>query len=459
MIDDDTPIKNKIEKKPQKNLQKMRQDALDIFYAGVQAVDPITCIPQYCSLQDNQLIVKNKGYDLGKYEQIIVLGAGKASAAMALALEHILGDRITKGLIIVKYDHGESLKKIDVVEAAHPVPDKNGLKAAQQILDLAGQSNDKTLVICLISGGGSALMTLPVNQITLKDKQETTTTLLRCGATIHEINTIRKHLSQIKGGQLARAVYPSDMICLVLSDVVGDDLSTIASGPAVPDPGTFNQCLDIIQKYQIKDQIPATVFQHLTNGKNSTIQETPKPGDPVFKSTTHTIIADNISALRMARKKATTLGYTALLLSSMMEGEASQVAKVHTAIAKEILVTGHPVAPPACILSGGETTVTIKGSGKGGRNLEFALACALDISDLENMVILSGGTDGTDGPTDAAGAILDGHSRNRAKKLGLDPGHHLGNNNAYPFFDKIGDLIKTGSTRTNVMDIRIMLIR
>lgn len=442
-----------------KLLQKMRQDALEIFHAGIKAVDPAICVPQYCSLKDNLFIVEKKIYNLDHYDQILVLGAGKASAAMGAALENILGDRITKGLIIVKYGHRQRLNKIDIAEAAHPVPDENGIIATQKLLDLARLSTKKTLVICLISGGGSALMTLPAGEITLKDKQDTTTALLACGATIHDINTIRKHLSQIKGGQLAKAVYPSDMLCIVMSDVVGNDLSTIASGPTIPDEGTYGQCLDTIHHYRIEDKIPETVIEHLTNGKNGLIFETPNPRDPIFKCVNQIIIADNMKALLMAQKKAKQLGYTPLLLSSMIEGETKEVAKMHTAIAKEALMTGYPVAPPACILSGGETTVTLKGKGKGGRNQEFALACAMGIESLANVVILSGGTDGTDGPTDATGAIADGQTLKRSQDMEFVPTDYFINNNAYPFFDQMGDLIKTGPTCTNVMDIRIMLIR
>ncbi len=444
-------------------LEQMRKDALAIFNAGVAAVDPALCISKSCKIKDNSLAIAGHRYDLERFDRIMVIGAGKASAAMGGAMESILPDpirgRITHGLIITKYGHSVPLKKIKVIEADHPVPDEAGAAAAKKLLEIAETADENTLVINLISGGGSALTPLPAGGITLENKQETTDALLECGAAIHEINTIRKHLSRFKGGQLARAVHPAIMINLVISDVVGDDLSTIASGPAVPDTTTFRECLDIVRKFGLETGLPAPVLNHLNQGAAGKSPETPKPGDPVFSNIHHHIIADNMAALKAAQKKADQLGYNSLVLSSMIEGETREVSKVHTAIAKEVVRSGHPVAPPACILSGGETTVTIQGNGKGGRNQEFALACVSDIAGLENTVILSCGTDGTDGPTDAAGAIADHTTLSRAKALGLDPDRYLSENNAYPFFSQLNDLVKTGPTRTNVMDIRIILIK
>lgn len=440
-------------------LRKMRQDAVDIFNKGLAAVDPTPCIHSCCRLENNLLKVNLHTYDLDKYKQIQVIGAGKAGASMALAMEEILKDRITSGMVIVKYGHVETLKKIEIVQAGHPLPDANGVAGAEKLLRLAQKADRDTLVICLISGGGSALMSLPAHGLTLSDKQETTRILLGCSATIHEINTIRKHLSRIKGGLLAKAVSPSPMICLVLSDVVGDDLDIIASGPSVPDTGTYRHCLKIIEAHGITADLPKPVLHHLKKGLQGLIPETPDQKDPAFERVFHTIIARNMDALLSARKRARELGYHTQILSSMVEGETIDVAAVHTAVAREVLATGHPIKPPACILSGGETIVTIKGSGKGGRNQEFALASALRIKDLEHIVILSCGTDGTDGPTDAAGALVDHTTVPRALALGLTPEHFLKENNTYRFFDKISDLIKTGPTNTNVMDLRLMLIQ
>ncbi len=437
----------------------MRDHARDIFRHGLGAVDPKTCIYNCCCLKNNILKINNRPYDLDKFERIMVLGGGKAGASMASALEDILKDKITTGLVIVKYGHAEPLANIRLVEAGHPIPDENGMAGAEALQETAWTADEKTLVIVLISGGGSALMALPAPGLTLADKQETTRVLLGCGACIHEINTIRKHLSRIKGGLLAKAAYPATLAVLVLSDVVGDDLDIIASGPAVADSGSFAQCLDIIKAYKIQKSLPEAVVQYLESGSRGNIPETPKTGDPVFDRVHHTITAGNMDALLSAEKRARDLGYHTLVLSSMIQGETLDTAKVHTAIAREVLATGHPIKPPACILSGGETVVTLRGDGKGGRNQEFVLAAALDIQNLGKVVVLSAGTDGTDGPTDAAGAVCDPDTVKRAAALGLGAKEFLRQNNAYPFFEAISDLVKTGPTLTNVMDIRIMLIR
>ncbi len=455
---DTTRLSKKYSTENSNILEQMKQNAVAIFNVGLKAVDPEACIHRICKLENNIFKVNNKSYDLSLFECIVVLGMGKAAATMAKALEDILKDRIAAGLVLVKYDHVEHLEFISLIEAGHPIPDANGIKGAKELIKMAGDADEKTLVINLISGGGSALMTLPAKGITLKDKQETTKIFLGCGATIHEINTIRKHLSCIKGGLLAKTVYPATLICLVLSDVVGDDLDIIACGPCMPDPGTFINCLEIIQTYNLKDLLPKAVIKHFEKGQASMIPETPKLGEVIFEKVSHTIIASNIKALHEAEKKAKSLGYNTMLLSSMIEGETRDAAAFHTAIAKEILATGYPLKPPACILSGGETTVTLKGDGKGGRNQEFALASAIKIQDQDHIVVLSAGTDGTDGPTDAAGAFADNTTFQRAYVLGLKPELFLQNNNAYPFFEQLSDLFKTGPTNTNVMDIRIMLI-
>ena len=440
-------------------LERMRREARDIFYEGLAAVDPETCIHRCCSIQGPVLKIEDKTYDLDRFTKIFVLGAGKAGASMARAVEALLKDRITAGLVIVKYGHVRPLKHIRLAEAGHPVPDENGLRAAEKLLDLAGEADEKTLILCLMSGGGSALMTLPAPGLSLLDKQETTRLLLECGASIHEINTIRKHLSGIKGGRLARAAYPAVLACLVLSDVVGDNLDIIASGPAVADPGTFGQCLDIIRARGLGPKLPPAVLRHLENGARGQIPETPKNGDSAFEKVSHFLIANNSLALGAAKKKAEALGYHTLILPSPIEGETRDAAVLHAAMARQILAEGQPVKPPACILSGGETTVTLRGKGKGGRNQEFALASAIEIKGLEHTVVLSAGTDGTDGPTDAAGAFADGTTAKRACLLGLVPEHFLSENNAYPFFEALSDLFKTGPTLTNVMDLHILLVR
>jgi len=440
-------------------LIKMQQDAQDIFYQGLAAVDPKTCIHRYCSIEDHILTIDKKTYDLDQYTAVWVLGAGKAGASMAHAVETILKDRITKGFVIVKYGHVKPLRYITLAEAGHPIPDENSLYAAEKLLDMAGEADEKTLVICLLSGGGSALMTLPAEGISLFEKQETTKVLLDSGAPIHEINTIRKHLSRIKGGLLARAIHPATLVCLVLSDVIGDNLDIIASGPAVADPGTFGHCIDIVKTRRLAHRLPPAVLRHLEKGAQGWIPETPKKGDGIFNNVSHTIVAGNIHALLAAEKKAAALGYHTLALPIPVEGETREAAARFGDLARQVLAAGKPVKPPACILSGGETTVTLHGRGKGGRNQEFALASALSVKGLEHVVILSAGTDGTDGPTDAAGAIADHTTVERAGRLGLDPEQFLFENNAYPFFEALSDLFITGPTLTNVMDLHLLLVR
>jgi hydroxypyruvate reductase len=377
---------------------------------------------------------------------------------MAQAIEEIFGDRLTKGVITTKYGHLLPLKKTKIIEAGHPIPDQKGYEGAKMILNLLKGSGPEDLVIFLLSGGGSALLPFPADGIALKEKQGVTQLLLDCGADIKEINTIRKHISLVKGGWLSKWAYPSTVVGFILSDVVGDQLDAIGSGPMAPDPSTFDEAWEILKKYELLNEISPSIRKHLQLGKEGNVEETPKPGDVVFERVHNSLIGSNILALRAAEKEATSLGLNTLILSSSIEGETREAARFHTAIAKEVISSGNPIPRPACILSGGETTVTIKGRGLGGRNQEFVLAGALEISGVEKVVLLSGGTDGTDGPTDASGAVADHTTIQRAKSMGLDPRAHLDNNDAYPFFQKLGDLLITGPTQTNVMDVRILLV-
>ncbi len=439
-------------------IEEMRSNAVKIFQKGLQAVEPGSAIKRFCKRKGENLFIGNRKYNLSRIKNIFVTGAGKATAPMAAAIEDILGKNITHGIINVKYGHTANLNSIRLIEAGHPVPDKNGMKGADEILNLAAGAKKLDLVLCLISGGGSALLVLPAEGITLKDKQDTIKILLSCGATIHEINTIRKHISKIKGGRLASAAYPAGMVSLILSDVVGDDLDVIASGPSTPDPSTFEESMKIFKKYKITKNIPKAVVSHMRKGASGKVPETPKEGNRIFRNTYNLVIAGNIEAITAARQESNKMGYKTLVLSSMIEGETRDVAKVHTAIAKEILKTGNPIPPPACILSGGETTVNITGSGLGGRNQEFVLAAAIDIAERKNIVVLSGGTDGGDGPTDAAGAMADTNTFKRAESMGLNPLKFLLNNDSYHFFKQLEDLLITGPTNTNVMDLRIILV-
>jgi hydroxypyruvate reductase len=444
--------------KANKNIKKMRADAESIFRAGLAAVGPESAVARCCRIEDERLWVGNRCYDLAEFKNIYVIGCGKAAAAMAKALEKLLGERITAGIVIVKYRHLAHLRRIGIVEAGHPVPDRCGEEGARRILALAESAAQEDLVLCLISGGGSALLPLPAAGLSLADKQAATRVLIACGATIHEINTIRKHTSAIKGGLLARAVHPAVLVTLVLSDVVGDDLDVIASGPCVADASSFEDCLAILNDYRIADQLPEVVVEHLRAGAAGDIPETPKAGDPVFRHGFQLIVGSNLDAVKAAGAEAVRIGYRPLILSSMLEGDTRQAALLHGGIIKEVLKSGYPVPSPACILSGGETTVVVRGKGLGGRNQEFALALAPQIAGRTGVVALSAGTDGTDGPTDAAGAIVDDTTIARAEALGLNYRRYLEANDAYRFFQKTGELLFTGPTNTNVMDMRVILV-
>ncbi len=440
------------------NSNKLKSDARAIFEAGLKAVDPEVAIHKHLKRSGNKLHLNDKEYDLSGFENIYVIGMGKAAAAMAKAVEEIIGDQLTTGIVNVKYGHIAPLEKIKINEAAHPVPDDSGISGSQEIIELLKKTGEKDLVLCLISGGGSALLPCPAEGLTLEDKQVVTQSLLECGADIHEINSIRKHISAVKGGRLAALVYPSTLISLILSDVIGDNLDVIASGPTVLDTHTFHDCRNIINKYKLNKKVPGRVIEYIERGCNGEIEDTPKADSPVFEHTQNAIVGSNILALEAAKQKAQDLGYNSLILSTFIHGETEDVAKVHTAIAKEINSSGNPVNKPACIISGGETTVTIEGKGQGGRNQEFALAAAIDIEGLGNVVVLSGGTDGNDGPTDAAGAIADGTTIKRAKELDLNAFEYLRENNSYNFFQPLGDLLITGPTNTNVMDLRLVVV-
>jgi glycerate 2-kinase len=406
------------------NTIKLREHALDIFQAALEAADPRGVCRKWAAEQFQQ-----------PSGRVFVVGAGKASAAMAQGIEEVLGSRISAGLINVKYGHTLPLQWIELNECGHPIPDENGVRGARRIAQIASDANAGDLVICLISGGASALLPDPSGDLTLAEKQEVTRQLLACGATIHEINTVRKHLSAIKGGQLAALAEPAKIVTLILSDVIGDNLDVIGSGPTAPDLSTVADALAVLAKFKI--DTPAVRALH----------ETPK-----HSRAQNIVIGSNRQALAAAATRARSLGFHTLLLASTIEGETRDVARLHAAIAREICESGNPVAIPACVISGGETTVTLRGQGKGGRNQEFALAAAIDIAGMDNTVILSAGTDGTDGPTDAAGAVADGMTADSTAAA------YLTDNDSYHYFAPRGGLIITGPTNTNVMDIHLVLV-
>ncbi len=396
---------------------------------------------------------------LDRYRRIFVVGAGKASAAMARASERILGRRVTAGLINTKDGHLAALKRIALNECSHPVPDQRGVDGARRIMEMVRGASAGDLVLCLISGGGSALLPAPAEGLTLEQKQETTRLLLACGATIHEVNAVRKHLSAIKGGQLARLAAPASVVALLLSDVIGDPLDVIGSGPTAPDESTYGSAWAVVEKYGLAERIPAAVRARLESGMGGKHAETPKAGDACFQRVKNVIVGSNRLAVEAAARKARELGYRPLVLSTTIDGETREIAAMHCAIAREVLASGRPAKPPVCLISGGETTVTIRGTGLGGRNQEFALAAALQLRGLAGVLAFSAGTDGTDGPTDAAGAMADGGTTERAAALGLNAAAVLADNDSYRFFSPLGDLVKTGPTGTNVMDVRLMLVR
>ncbi len=437
--------------------------AKDIFTCAVKAVDPYYLVRKNLFIEGNFLMIGSetgprKIFNLSEYQRIFIIGAGKATASMAKACEEILGDRICKGIIVVKYGYKETLSLVEMIEAGHPMPDASGLAGVQKIRELLGDCGQDDLVISLISGGGSALLPMPPAEISLAEKQILTQLLLECGANIKEVNAVRKHISQTKGGRLAQLAYPATLVNLVLSDVVGDKLDIIASGPFVADASTFHDAWGIFLKYDLLDRVPETIKDYIQKGIRGLVDETPKSESHIFENVYNVIIGNNLTALIAASQQAKLLGFNALILSSAIEGDAREVAKIHAAIAKEIITSGNPITHPACVISGGETTVTVKGTGLGGRNLEFCLAISLEIADLTNIVIMSAGTDGTDGSTDAAGAIVDNTTYYRAVKQELNPMTYLKNNDSYHFFEKIGDLLITGPTNTNVMDVRLILI-
>jgi glycerate 2-kinase len=436
----------------------IKAHAKEIINSGIRAVDPYQLIQDRLHREGEYLYLpQDITVNLEQYEHIYVCGAGKGTAPMAKAMEELLNDKVTGGEIIVKYEHGTDLKYIHQYEAAHPIPDQAGLKATQSLMQTLNNLSEKDCVFMLVTGGGSALLESLPAAISVDDLQRLSIVLLGCGATIHEINCIRKHISQIKGGQLARLIHPAACISLILSDVIGDDLSVIASGPTSPDSTTFSDALAIIEKYQIENDIPSAIRDFLHAGASGAYPDTPKPGDPVFSKVKNMIIGNNRLALGTAEACAKGFNYNTLVLTSMLQGEAREIGLMIAGIIKEIQHADSPVSKPACLLLGGEPTVRITGKGKGGRNQELVLAVALSGID-QPYLFASVGTDGTDGPTDAAGAVVTHETLNRSEKQGLNARAYLNNNDSYHFFQALDDLVKTGPTGTNVMDLILALV-
>jgi hydroxypyruvate reductase len=443
---------------PEAERKRRRAVAQRLIRAALDAVDPAEALKRQLHRVGDELSVGGRTYDLRRYKRVFVIGAGKAGAPMAQAVEAVLGDRITAGLVNVKYGYTAPTRIVELNQAGHPIPDEKGVAGAQRMAALAQSATEEDLVIALISGGGSALMVLPTPSITLADKRRLTDALLRSGATINEMNTVRKHLSQVKGGGLARLAYPADVITLMLSDVVGSPLDVIASGPTVPDTTSFLDAWDVIESHGLVDDLPKSIAERLQAGLDGNVADTPKPGDPIFDRCQNVLIASNEIAALAAVECAKAEGLDSILLSTYVEGEAREVARVTAGIAKEMAHSGHPLRSPACVVLGGETTVTVRGQGLGGRNQELALAAAIQIAGWQEVMIVTLATDGSDGPTDAAGAIVEGDTCRRACDLGLDPQQFLANNDSYHFFQRLGDLVVTGPTNTNVNDLAFALV-
>jgi hydroxypyruvate reductase/glycerate 2-kinase len=435
---------------------KLRSDASEIFQSALLAVDPSACIFNSVCRENNTLIVDDMAFDLSSYDNVYLISFGKAAVAMAQAMESILDGYISGGLVITKYGFGGTLNNISVLEAGHPIPDDNGVMAGIKVREMLEKSGKNDFIVFLISGGGSALLTLPCNGISVSDTMKLIDKLIHSGATINELNTVRKHLSAVKGGGLAKMAYPSESISLILSDVVGDPLDVIASGPTVPDSSTFEDFQEIVTRYDLK--ISPAVQGLLDDGLEGVGEETPKSSDPIFDRAHNYLVGNNSMALHEAEKKASELGYNTFVLTSSLIGEAREVGKVFASIAREECLKGMPISLPACIIAGGETTVTMRGNGIGGRCQEMALSFGIEVSGLENMLLLSASTDGNDGNSTASGAFADGRTFEDGKDIGIDARLILRENNSNLYFKKINDLLITGPTGTNVMDIYILLI-
>ncbi len=436
---------------------------LDIFNAALRAVDPYRAVTSVLRSAGGGLDIGGTTYDRATFDRIIVIGAGKATARMAEAVEETIGKGIDGGVIIVKYGHSGNLGIIEQLEAGHPIPDEAGVRGTMRILEFVRGADEKTLVLCLLSGGGSALLVAPLPGVTLEDKQLTTDLLLKAGADIYELNTVRKHLSAIKGGRLAQAAYPASVVTLILSDVIGDRLDVIASGPTAPDSSTYADAAFVISRYGLSSAVPPRVTALIERGLAGREKETVKNGDACFARTRNVIVGGIAQALEAARDKAVSLGYTAEIHTAELQGEARAAARTLASTALRVR-DSMKHGEKRCLLSGGETTVTVRGKGKGGRNQELALAFALEVSGLPGIDLLSAGTDGTDGPTDAAGAVVDAFTAQKARECGIPPEAYLEDNDSYTFFVKTDSAcglkhhVFTGPTGTNVMDLQIILI-
>jgi len=439
------------------DLENTRQHAFEIFREAVEAANPKKCVLNYLSLDGETLVVDSKKYNLSEFDSVYAIAFGKASAAMAEGVEKVLGDRLTGGMVVSNSQPRKKFKKLGFHLCGHPVPDERSVSAANDVMSILGTAGEKDLVIFLISGGGSALLSMPSPGLTLDDMRKATAALLRSGVDKNGLNAVRKHISQIKGGGLLKKALPAHVVTLILSNVVSDKVDAIASGPTVPDSTTYEDAWRVVEALKIEHELPPQVVVHLEDGRNGELPETLKEGefDPELVQTL--IVGSNIKSLSAAQKRAKKLGYNPLMLSSQISGEAKEVAKVIAGIAFDVERSNIPVKKPGCIIFGGETTVTVHSMGQGGRSTETALSFCMEIIG-HDIVGLFCDTDGIDGPIDAAGAICDGQSRLKAREIDVSAREHLAQNNSYDFFYRLGDLVITGPTGTNVMDIGIVII-
>jgi glycerate-2-kinase len=430
-----------------------REEIVTLFREALRAADPSEAVRRYTGKILS--VCENEGF-----QKLIVVGFGKAASPMLKAIMGDLGEKVREGIIITKYGHADQRDRSDIIkvhEAGHPLPDENGVKGTREVITLLKKADRNTLVVCLVSGGGSALLVSPWNGIGLQEKQKTTELLLNAGADIFELNTVRKHISEVKGGRLAEIACPAGLISLILSDVIGDRLDVIASGPTAPDRTTYRDAIRIIERYRLSDAVPRIIMDTLIRGTKGMFPETPKESSPIFQRVENIIVGSNRKAIDAAKAKAVTLGFETSIISAEIQGEARSIGKWLARKAVELKASAGQ-GRRICLISGGETTVTVRGSGKGGRNMELALSFAVEMEGKGGITFLSAGTDGTDGSTDAAGAVVDGETVRKARSLGMNPEDYLENNDSFHFFEKVGGLLITGPTGTNVMDIQITLL-
>lgn len=433
----------------------MKERAIDIFNEALKAVDPYEAVKRHGTFLEAL-------YRQGGFKAVTIAAFGKAAFAMARAVADQFDAVIGGGIVITKYGHshkGILSARIEVYEAGHPVPDENGVAATKQVVELLAAAGRNTLVICLVSGGGSSLLVAPAEPLSLAEKQTVTRLLLQSGADITELNTVRKHLSCVKGGRLAEIAYPAQVVSLVLSDVINDRIDVIASGPTAPDESTYGDALRVLDRYGLARKVPQNVHEALATGAEGKRPETPKTGNPLFAVVQNTVVGSNRMAIRAAEKRAVELGFDTAIVTSELHGEARERGQWLARVALEQLSgSGDSAAGAICLVSGGETTVTVRGNGLGGRNMELAVSFAMEIEGVRGITLLSAGTDGTDGPTDAAGGIVDGETTRKARACGFAPESCLANNDSYHLLERVGDLFITGPTGTNVMDLQIVLI-